>query len=648
VSSWRHTQCACCCGPDVPTAKMMRPPGWVSTLHKSAPPVDHSSMPGTLYYGDNLDVLREHIKDETVDLVYLDPPFNSQRVYNVLHKEHDNTESQAQARAFEDYWSWDARAQNAYEELVSPSRSRNVPAQLSATLELMRHALDRTDRDLMAYVVMMSIRLVELWRVLKPTGSLYLHCDSGASHYLRVVLDSLFGQRNFRNELVWKRSSAHSDTKQGSRHFGRVTDTILFYSKAEACTFNQIYGPYDPHYVAENYKRQDADGRIYRIDNIQGPGGAAKGNPRYEFLGVTRYWRYSRARMQELYDEGRIIQTRPGAVPQYKRYLDEMPGVPLQNLWTDISVINNRSKERIGYPTQKPVALLERILKASSNEGDLVLDPFCGCGTTIEAAHRLKRNWVGIDITHIAISVIRRRLTTVFGDTAQYKVHGEPADLESARVLAGADPHEFQAWIVDKVGGVAVSSGAPGARSGKKGMDRGVDGVILFRDDPKAAQSRRIVISVKAGKNISPSMVRDLLGTIAIEGADIGVLLLMAEPTKEMRRAAAGAGTFSSATFNPDERYSKIQILSAREVLEGKRVSYPGQNRSKRSLRPTSHAGDAQTAIQFQDLNPTPLEELEEVLTSTPAANGNARSRKPLAKARTSLKRKGNDSASSA
>ena len=270
------------------------------------------------------------------------------------------------------------------------------------------------ESDIMAYLVMLTLRLLELHRVLKPDGSLYLHCDPSASHYIKLVLDSIFRRGGFRNEIIWQRSHAHSDGKQGAKHYGRVSDTILFYTKTERYTFNPQYMPYDKAYVARDYRHADPDGRRWRLDNLQGPGGAENGNPVYEVMGVTRAWRYKESAMRELEANGRIVQLRPGLVPQFKRYLDEGKGVPLQNIWADMPGINNRSAEFLGYPTQKPVALLERIIAASSNPGDLVLDPFCGCGTTIHAAQKLGRRWAGIDITHLAISLIERRLKDAF------------------------------------------------------------------------------------------------------------------------------------------------------------------------------------------------------------------------------------------
>ncbi len=274
-------------------------------------PITHS----TLFYGDNLPILRDYIATASVDLVYLDPPFNSNRTYNVLFKQESGQEAESQIAAFEDTWHWNAAAEFTYFQLIE-----NAPAHVAQMIGALRGFIG--ENQMLAYLVMMAARLVELHRVLKPTGSLYLHCDPTASHYLKIVMDTIFGPQNFRNEIIWKRSSAHSDSRQGAQHYGRITDTILFYSKGERIVWNQLYKPYDAKYVERDYRRVDPDGRRYRLDNIQGPGGAAKGNPYYEVMGVSRHWRYSKEKMEELIRQGRIVQTRPGAVPQYKRYLD--------------------------------------------------------------------------------------------------------------------------------------------------------------------------------------------------------------------------------------------------------------------------------------------------------------------------------------
>lgn len=466
-----------------------------------------------LFYGDNLEVLCRHVKDESVDLVYLDPPFNSNQSYNVLFASQDGTRSAAQINAFEDTWRWDQAAAMAYQQAVEHGGT------VAQVMHAFRTFIDGS--NMLAYLSMMAPRLLELRRVLKPAGSLYLHCDPTASHYLKLLLDAVFGPEQFVNEIIWKRSSAHSDTKQGSKHFGRVTDTILLYGKDnERRTWNQLYGPYDQEYVDRDYGRIEAgSGRRYRISDMSGPGGAAKANPSYDVMGVTRYWRFSKARMNQLIAEGRVVQTKPGAVPQYKRYLDEMPGVPVQNLWDDVPVINNRSKEKLGYPTQKPEALLERIIRSSSNEGDIVLDPFCGCGTAVAVAQRLNRAWIGIDVTHLAVTLMKHRLQTAFGDNVRFTVIGEPTTLDDAAELARQDPYQFQWWALGLVGARPEEQ--------KKGADKGIDGRIYFHDEGPSGRTKQVILSVKAGQNISVAMVRDLGHVRQREKADIGVLISM-------------------------------------------------------------------------------------------------------------------------
>lgn len=512
-----------------------------------------------LYYGDNLEVLRQNIANESVDLVYLDPPFNSNRAYNVFFGD-SGSEDAAQIEAFDDTWRWTTVTESQFNDIMSGG----APVKVADAITAMRTLIG--ENDMLAYLVNMAPRLVELHRVLKPAGSLYLHCDPTASHYLKLLLDAIFGLERFANEIIWKRSSAHSDSKQGSQHFGRVSDTILFYTKSDKQTFNHQYQPYDQEYIDRDYRRvEEGTGRRYRIDNLQGPGGAAKGNPFYEVMGVSRYWRYSRQRMQKLIDEGRIIQTREGAVPQYKRYLDEMPGVPAQNIWTDIDVINNRSRERLGYPTQKPVALLERILNTSSNEGDVVLDPFCGCGTTIDAAIKLKRKWVGIDVTYIAIDLIEKRLLHTYGPsiTSTYEVRGIPRDMRGALALFSQSPFDFERWAVSMIN----------AQPNEKQVgDKGIDGVARFPIDGRGSIGR-VLVSVKGGKTINPAMVRDLGGTVHTQKAEMGVLITNAAPTRGMVDEANHAGTYQHPSY--PTVFSRIQLISVAELLSGKRPQMP-------------------------------------------------------------------------
>ncbi|MGD9538346.1 MAG: DNA methyltransferase [Alphaproteobacteria bacterium] len=512
-------------------------------------------MANQLYYGDNLGVLRESIADESVDLIYLDPPFNSNATYNVLFKSPTGTEAEAQVEAFEDTWHWSHQAARAYDEVL---KSANTDA--AQLLKAMRDFLG--ENDMMAYLAMMAVRLLELHRVLKPTGSLYLHCDPTASHYLKLLLDAIFGTENFRTEIVWKRSSAHSDTKQGRKQHGRIHDILFYYTKGKAWIWNPIYTIYDSDYIENFYKHiEPGTGRRYRLGDLTGPGGAAKGNPEYEVLGVRRYWRYSQRKMQKLIAEGRVVQTKPGAVPAYKRYLDEMPGVPLQDVWTDIPPIGAQAAERLGYPTQKPQALLERIILTSSNEGDVVLDPFCGCGTAVHAAEKLRRQWIGIDITCLAIGLIERRLKEAFPGI-KFEIHGTPKTLEDAFDLAERDKYQFQWWAVS-----LIAARPYGGK--KKGADRGIDGIRFFHPDGKKTEA--ILVSVKGGANVGVNMVRELHSVLERERAPLGVLIVLALPTRAMEREAAAAG-FYECDFGS---FPRIQIVTLAELFQRRLPKLP-------------------------------------------------------------------------
>ncbi len=506
-----------------------------------------------LYYGDNLQVLREYIPDNSVDLIYLDPPFNSRQDYNVLFAEKDGSRSASQITAFKDTWEWNLEAERSYEEVVEQG------GRVADAMRAFRTLLGGS--DMLAYLAMMAPRLVELRRVLKETGSIYLHCDPTASHYLKLLMDGVFGAQSFRTEIIWKRSSAHSDAKQGRKQHGRIHDVVLFFSKSENWTWNSVFTEYDSDYLAKFYRHvEEGTGRRYTLGDLTGPGGAAKGNPKFEVLGITRYWRFTQAKIEKMIEDGRILQSTPGKVPRYKRYLDEMSGVSLQDVWTDISPIGAQAQERLGYPTQKPEALLERILKASSNEGDVVLDPFCGCGTTVQVAQKLNRRWIGIDITHLAIGLIKTRLDDTFGPDVRktYEVIGEPTDMGGAEQLANDNKWQFQYWALGLVG-------ARPTEGVKKGADRGIDGRLYFHDD-NSGKSKQVIFSVKGGHNVGVAEVRDLVGVLQREKAEIGAYISFAEPTGPMKREAAEAGFYISSDGT---KYPRLQLLTIKGLLEG-------------------------------------------------------------------------------
>ena len=500
-----------------------------------------------LYYGDNLAVLRESVASESVDLVYLDPPFNSNANYNVLFKSPAGVGSQAQIEAFDDTWHWSGEAEDAFDQVM---RSGNTSA--ADLLRAMRSFLG--DNDMMAYLAMMAVRLIELHRVLKPTGSLYLHCDSTASHFLKILLDGVFGALQFQNEITWKRSSAHSD---GAK-WGRNTDVILFYAKGPRKIWNQIFVPYSAEYIAR-FRSKDLDGRLWMDDNLTAKG-LSGGGYDYTYKGSTSYWRMPLSTMEKLDREDRLHFTRAGGI-RLKRYLDESKGFPAQALWDDIEALNSQSQERLHYPTQKPVALLERIVSASSNPGDVILDPFCGCGTAVHAAQKLARGWLGIDITHLAISLIERRLKDAFPGIA-FEVHGTPKDLDGARDLALRDKYQFQWWAVSLV------EAQPFAGK-KKGADGGIDGLIYFRSGAKTTE--RAIVSVKGGDNVGVPMIRDLKGVMEREKAPIGVFLTLVEPTKPMQTEAASAGFYELS----GRRYPRLQIITIEQALRGAKPAIP-------------------------------------------------------------------------
>lgn len=517
-----------------------------------------------LYYGDNLPILREYIKDESIDLIYLDPPFNSNRNYNVLFKDESGQDSEAQITAFEDTWHWDRVAEDTYQALLLHSS-----AKVSRMLDALRQFIGTN--QVMAYLVMMTARLIELHRVLKPTGSLYLHCDPTASHYLKIVLDTIFNIGNFRNEIIWQRTSAG---KPIYKNLPKNVDNIFWYTKSENYTFYPILQPFSDEDI-KTFNLDDNDGRgRYNTQPIINPG--YRPNLRYIYIDKQNRkwrppkngWRFNQERMKQLEEDNRLVFLKNTIREKY--YLSDRMAIGKQvsNIWTDISPVIRA--EYLGYPTQKPVALLERIIQASSNEGDIVLDPFCGCGTTIHAAQKLKRRWIGIDITHLSIGLMKYRLKDAFNliDNKDYQVIGEPVSLDSARQLAQENRYQFQWWAASLVQAMPINGQG---KQGKKGADKGIDGIINFVDSPDN-KLKRILIQVKSG-NIGSKDIRDLNGVLNREHAAIAVLITLKEPTRNMKTEAITSGYYKSEYGG--QQYPRMQILTIEELLNGKKIEMP-------------------------------------------------------------------------
>ena len=512
-----------------------------------------------LYFGDNLPVLREHVPDESVDLIYLDPPFNSNATYNVLFREASGEGSAAQIQAFDDTWHWNADAEYAYQDVVTRG-----PRKLADLLAAMRSFLGKN--DMMAYLTMMAERMAELHRVLKPTGSIYLHCDPTASRYLNILMDAVFGVENFRGEIIWRRTNSKGLAFKGYPH---NHDTLLYYVKGVNYVWNRPFMPHDPEYVTQFYRYVEAGtGRRYRLSDLTNPN-RNRPNLTYEWNGHTRVWRWTRERMQQAHDNGLIHYSSSGLGSQ-KRYLDEMDGNSVDTIWEDIKPVQAQAKERLGYPTQKPEALLERIINASSNRGDIVLDPFCGCGTAIAVAERLGRQWIGIDITHLAVSLMKHRLQDTFGqDLTPYDVAGVPQDVASARALALESEHDgryqFEYWALGLVD-------ARPANNRRKGADAGVDGYINFFDDD-SGQPKKVIVQVKSG-HVQRSQIAALNNDRQREKAELALFITLEPPTAPMQREAEEAGIYQPQHF-PDHRFPRVQIRTVEELLTGGAPNIP-------------------------------------------------------------------------
>lgn len=555
-----------------------------------------SAEKNQLYFGDNLDILRTYIADESVDLVYLDPPFNSNRNYSVIFNRHGEVplDASAQIEAFEDTWQWTHFTDEQYAEY-----QQTMPNKVADALTAFRTLLG--ENDAMAYLVGMAPRLVELHRVLKPTGSLYLHCDPTMSHYLKVLLDAIFDVRNFRNEIIWRRTASHGKTKR----FGPVHDVILYYAKSKSFTWNAPRRPYTKGHVENYFIKDDVGWRTNYYGNVltgSGTRGGLSGKPwrGYDPTAKGRHWAIPSALLDGLEDEmegldqhekldlladhGRITFGEGSTWPIYQRYITREDGASVPDIWAyqpytqgllfgtdegideDVRWLGTQDAERLGYPTQKPVALLERIISSSSNPGDVVLDPFCGCGTTVDAAQKLGRKWVGIDITYISVDLMIKRLQHSYGDSIRqtFTTNGIPHDLAAAQAMFNHSAFEFERWAVTLVA----------AQPNQKQVgDKGIDGVGRFLLDKKGKQVGRVLVSVKGGKTITPSMVRDLDGTVTAQKAEMGILVTLAPATKGVQDAINHGGVYTHPANG--QTFPRLQHVTISDLLKGKRPTLP-------------------------------------------------------------------------
>ncbi len=534
---------------------------------------DSNSSKNRLYYGDNLDVLRNKIASESVDLCYIDPPFNSKRNYFQIYN-NQGGEDRAQAQAFVDTWEWGDEAVDglAWITDIAQLNSGRLTEQTVELIKGLEKVLQRG--SLLAYLIHMTLRIVEIHRVLRPTGSFYLHCDPTASHYLKLVLDAVFcGQGgDYINEIVWNRTAAkgHAFTRFASSH-----DIILAYRKGTDATWNALYTEHSEKYVKSHYSSiEEGTGRRYQLDNLINPN-PNRPNLTYEFLGITRVWRWTKERMQAAYEVGIVVQPNPGSVPRMKRYLDEQEGISVSDVWIDIPPINSQAAECLGYPTQKPEALMERIIKASSNEGDVILDAYCGCGTTVAVAQRLGRQWIGIDITYQSIALILKRLEDKYRETwaeveANILLDGVPRDLASAVALANRKDDrtrkEFEKWMI------LTYSRNQARINEKKGADGGVDGTAYFLKGKD--ENGKAIFQVKSGKTGRGDLAK-LNSDRIREKADFGILLCMDMPTKAMRDEIAAAGKYQHPLLNRED--DRLQVVTVAEIFapHNKRLDLP-------------------------------------------------------------------------
>ena len=502
--------------------------------------------------------MRKYIPSESIDLIYLDPPFNSNESYNVLFKSRDK-QPNSQITAFEDTWHWNQTSEDAYDEVM---QSDNVKA--ATAIEGLRQILGES--DIMAYLCMMCVRLLEMHRVLKVTGSMYLHCDPAASHYLKVVMDSIFNADNFLNEIIWKRYGSHND----STRYANVHDTILYYAKNKnKRVWNKIYQDYDPEYIKHAYSNKDENGP-YTTSPLQARS-LSGGGYDYQWHGINETWKFPKKRLDQLEADGLIHWPKAGSTPRRKVYLKDVKGLAPTDMFLDTKSLSSANKERIGYPTQKPIALLERIIRASSKEGQIVLDPFCGCGTAVHAAEKMQRRWIGIDITHLAINIMEDRMKSAFPGI-KFRVDGLPQSTVDAHKLFKLDPFQFELWAIQRI--------IPGMQVTSKTGDQGIDGVgraPVGKDENGRTKYAKIIASVKGGKNTLPSYMNELQGNLAKHNADMGVLLTLEDLPKrsEIVKICTKAGKYMVDTVTGPMHYPRLQTFKVGDVFEGRRPDLP-------------------------------------------------------------------------
>lgn len=543
-----------------------------------------------LYYGDNLKIM-QRMRSASVDLIYLDPPFKSDQNYNLIYRNLTGKPVPEQAHAFCDTWEMDAEKERLAKTMPVLMREKGVDDYYVEFWRLWVQALRHTQPHLMAYLIYMVQRLLYMKTLLRSTGSVYLHCDPTASHYIKIMMDGIFGHQNFRNEIIWKRTGSHG----GSKRWGPVHDTLLFYTKSDRYTWNRVFQEYDKSYLEKFYRFNDDRGQ-YRLVTLTGAG-VRTGDSGKPWRGVDptasgRHWAVPLATLRasypgrdisklstqeklDLLDEvGLIYWPKRGSIPQQKRYSNENPGVQLQDIVTDIGPVSSQANERMGYPTQKPIALLKRIIEASSNKDDVIFDPFCGCGTTIYAAQEMGRPWIGCDVAILAIKLIRETLT---GDRYRlvegkhFTVDGIPESVEQAEELFKHDPFQFQHWACERAGGFPMQ---------KKVADKGVDGRLYFETKKEL---KSMVLSVKGG-HLRPTDVRDLRGVLERDGVEMAGFISLKEPSRAMRDEAARAGTYEYAGMD----YPRLQLITIKELLAGSEFRTPTKVGSRIATGQTS------------------------------------------------------------